>query len=78
MSFIAAVTSKGQITIPKEIRKILDSRTVEIDVVEGEVRIRSVKSVAGALAQYGKGKRAESLGKVRDKVWGEVAHGQKT
>lgn len=77
MSFRATITSKGQITIPKEIRKFLDSRTVEIDVIDGEVRIRPIKSVAGALAEYAGGRKPVSLHEVREKVWGEVADAKK-
>ena len=77
MAFTVTITSKGQITIPKEIRKILDSRTVEIDVTDGEVRIRPVKSVAGALAGYAEGRKPEPLHEIREKVWGEVADDQK-
>ena len=77
MSYTATITSKGQITIPREIRNILDSKTVEINVADGEVRIRPVRSVAGALAKYAEGKEAAPFSKVRDQVWEEVARGEK-
>jgi AbrB family looped-hinge helix DNA binding protein len=73
MTVTATITSKGQITIPREIRKILDSNTVEFDVKDGEVRLRPVKSVAGSLAKYAKGKTTTPLQEIREKVWGEVA-----
>ena len=75
MSFTAIITSKGQITIPREARKVLDSRTVEIEVLEGELRLRPVKNVAGALSAYAGPK--ESLAEIRERVWGEVAHDKK-
>lgn len=77
MSITATITSKGQITVPREIRKILGSTTVEFDVIDGEVRLRPVKSVAGALANYAKGKKSAPLHDIREEVWGEVALGKK-
>ncbi len=77
MSFTATITSKGQVTIPREARKVLDSNTVEIDVVGNTVVLRPVKSVAGALAKFAGGKETVSLKKVREKVWGEVASEKK-
>ncbi|OGQ86295.1 MAG: hypothetical protein A2512_04960 [Deltaproteobacteria bacterium RIFOXYD12_FULL_56_24] len=78
MSFTATITSKGQITIPREIRNFLDSRTVEIEVVNREVRIRPIRNVAGALAKYAEGKQVEPLSEIRDKVWEEVASDRKS
>ena len=75
MAFTATITSKGQITIPREARKVLDSTTVEIEVLDGELRLRPVRSVAGALAAFAG--PTESLAEIRDKVWSEVARAQK-
>jgi AbrB family looped-hinge helix DNA binding protein len=77
MSFTATITSKGQLTIPREARKVLDSNTVEIDVVGDTVVIRPVRSVAGALARYAGRKKGDSMGNVREKVWREVASEKK-
>lgn len=71
MSVTARITSKGQLTLPREARKALGSNTVEIEVTEGELRIRPVRSVAGALAGYGG--RIEALKEIREQVWREVA-----
>jgi hypothetical protein len=46
-------------------------------VVGDTVVLRPVRSVAGALANYAKGKESASMGKVREKVWSEVANGKK-
>jgi bifunctional DNA-binding transcriptional regulator/antitoxin component of YhaV-PrlF toxin-antitoxin module len=73
MSFTATITSKGQLTIPREARKVLDSNTVEIDVVGETVVLRPVHSVAGALAKYAGRKKSSSMNEVREKVWREVA-----
>lgn len=75
MSVTATITSKGQLTIPREVRKILDTNTVEIEVIDNEVRLRPVRSVAGALGKY-VGKDAP-LHEVREKVWEEVVHAKK-
>lgn len=77
MSFVATITSKGQITIPRDIRKVLGSNTVEIDVKDGEVILRPVKSVAGMLAKYGEGKEPVPLSEVRERVWEEVVRDRK-
>ena len=53
MGKTAKVTSKGQVTIPKEIRDILDSEVVEFEVENGRVVLRPVKRVAGKLRSYG-------------------------
>jgi AbrB family looped-hinge helix DNA binding protein len=53
MGKTAKVTSKGQVTIPKEIRDILDSEVVEFEVENEKVVLRPVKRVAGRLSSYG-------------------------
>ena len=52
MGKTAKVTSKGQVTIPKEIRDILDSDVVEFEVEDKRVILRPVKRVAGKLSSY--------------------------
>ena len=51
MAVTATITSKGQLTLPKAVRKILDTNTVEIEVIDDEVRLKPVRSVAGALGK---------------------------
>lgn len=75
MTTTAKITSKGQLTLPREARQRLGTDTVEIEVIGDEVRLRPVKSVAGALSGYG-GKKA-TLKEIREKVWEEVAHEKK-
>jgi len=74
MSFTSTITSKGQITLPKAVRAFLDSRIVEIDMIDDEVRIRPVKNVGGSLARYAENREPKSLSEIREEVWGEVAH----
>ena len=71
MSYAATITSKGQITIPRAARKVLNTTTIEVDIQGEVVVLRPVRSVAGALAEYAAGK--EPFVAVRDKVWQEVA-----
>jgi AbrB family looped-hinge helix DNA binding protein len=74
MSTTATITSKGQLTLPKEVRRVLDTNTVEIEMLDGEVRLKPVRDVAGALAKYA---RPEApLHEIREKVWEEVARGK--
>ena len=75
MSVTATITSKGQLTLPKSVRKILNTNTVEIEVIDDEVRLRAVRSVAGALGKYAR--KEAPLHEIREKVWEEVAHAKK-
>ncbi|HBG04471.1 MAG: hypothetical protein A2075_13275 [Geobacteraceae bacterium GWC2_58_44] len=71
MTVTAKITSKGQLTIPRAARMALKSDTVEVEIQGDIVVLRPVKSVAGALAGYARGK--EPFEDVRAKVWQEVA-----
>ena len=51
-------------------RKILDTNTVGIEVIDDEVRLKPVRSVAGALKMYAREK--VGLHEIREKVWEEV------
>lgn len=75
MTVTAKITSKGQLTLPHHVRKVLRTDTVEIDVVDGKLLLTPVRSVAGALAKYAAGEKP--LAEIRDKVWQEVANGKK-
>jgi len=55
----AKVTSKGQVTIPKEIRDILDSDVVEFKVENGRVVLRPIKRLAGKLSSYSNAARIQ-------------------
>jgi AbrB family looped-hinge helix DNA binding protein len=48
----AKVTSKGQVTIPKEIRDRLDSEMIEFEIEGDRVIIRPVRKIAGVLKRY--------------------------
>lgn len=70
MAFTATITSKGQLTLPRAARAVLDVPTVDIEVVGGTVVLRPVRSVAGVLSAYAGPK--ETISRIRGKVWGEA------
>jgi AbrB family looped-hinge helix DNA binding protein len=71
MNAIATVTSRGQVTLPKIVRDVLGSRSVEFEVKGNLVVVRPVQSVAGGLAAYAR--KEQPFAEVRDQVWKEVA-----
>ena len=71
MNAIATMTSRGQVTFPRRVREVLNSRLIEFDVQDDVVMVRPVRSVAGGLAMYAK--KPRPLSEVRDEVWKEVA-----
>jgi AbrB family looped-hinge helix DNA binding protein len=70
----AKVSSKGQITLPRDVRDALGTDHVRIVYGEGSVRIEPVIDVAGSLAHYAKGKKKVPFRVARDKAW--EAHGR--
>lgn len=71
MSITAKVTAKGQITLPRSARQALGSDVVEIEIEQGRVLLRPVRSQAGALHEFAGGDKP--LSEIREEVWGEVA-----
>jgi len=76
MPVTTKITAKGQLTLPRSVRKILTTNTVEIEVQDDKVILIPVRSVAGALAKYAK-TEARPLSEIREQVWQEVADGRK-
>lgn len=74
MSFAAKISSKGQLTLPRDVRKALGSNTVEIEIDGEKIILMPVKSVAGSLSRYATGETP--LAEAREKVWQEVADAQ--
>lgn len=73
------ITSKGQATIPKEIRDHLKSRVIEFEITKDAVIVKPVRSVGGALGRYSR--KFAPLRGIRDRVWEEAANeraGKKT
>ena len=75
MTVTATITSKGQLTLPRDVRRVLNTTTVVIEVEGEKVVLRPARSVAGALAKYAKPNTP--LCEVREKVWGEVTRARK-
>jgi bifunctional DNA-binding transcriptional regulator/antitoxin component of YhaV-PrlF toxin-antitoxin module len=71
MSITARITKKGQVTIPRKIRDKLKSEVIQFDIVEDDVVIRPVKSVAGSLKPYAK-KGFIPFKEAKKKAWEEV------
>lgn len=76
MSLTATITSKGQLTLPRDVRKALGTNTVELKVDGEMVVLLPIRSIAGALGKYAGGK--EPFEKVREMVWEEVAGAEKS
>lgn len=69
----AKVSSKGQITLPREVRKALGTDHVRIVYSsEDGVRIEPVNDVAGSLAHYARRKGRIPFDLARERAWGAV------
>jgi len=72
------ITRKGQVTIPKEIRKKLKSDAVYFEVEDDTVIVRPVRDAAGSLSEFaGNVKPGGTMKQMKDKAW-EVAVREKT
>ncbi|WP_457569958.1 AbrB/MazE/SpoVT family DNA-binding domain-containing protein [Desulfurobacterium sp.] len=71
MEALVKITSKGQVTIPKEIRELLGTDMVMFKVVKGKVLLEPVKDVGGIFKKYAKkGLKNEEE---RELAWQRVA-----
>jgi len=74
------ISSKGQITLPKEIRERLREQVIQVIADEKGVRLEPVVSLAGALRKYAK--TYIPFEQARDYAWMEetkrlVKHGRR-
>jgi AbrB family looped-hinge helix DNA binding protein len=68
------ITSKGQTTIPKKIRDLLNTEEVFFSVQDGNVIVKPVRDAAGALHKYaGNNKSGAAFKKLKVKVWEAAA-----
>ena len=68
------ISSKGQVTIPREVRRVLGSDVVAFDVENGRVLLRPVTDVGGSLREYaGHGPAGDKFRAAREHAWEEVA-----
>ena len=72
MSYITKISSKGQITLPKEIRNFLNVRIIEFEIEDDRVVIKPVESVAGSLSSYSK--EFTDIKEIREKIWQDIAN----
>jgi AbrB family looped-hinge helix DNA binding protein len=73
------ITSKGQITIPKEIREKLGTASVFFEVVNEDVMIRPVKDASGSLNKYVRNvKKSTSIRQMKEKSWEDVVQEKQT
>lgn len=80
MQSTSSVTQKGQVTIPRHIRKALNidaKDLVEFTLVDGEVRLRPIKSAVlasyGAIASLKSRERPIDFRQLRSEVEEEIA-----
>jgi len=67
------ITSKGQATIPKEIRDILQTNTVYFEIVGNTIVVRPVRDAAGSLSEYARNVKAGApFQKVKERAWEEA------
>jgi AbrB family looped-hinge helix DNA binding protein len=72
------ITSKGQVTIPKEIREKLKANAVYFEVEDDIVMVKPVRDAAGSLREYARNvKPGVSMKQMKDRAW-EVAIREKT
>jgi len=71
METLVKITSKGQVTIPKEIRKLLGTDMVMFKVVKGKVLLEPVKDVGGIFKKYAK--KGLKIEEERELAWQRVA-----
>jgi len=65
----AKISSRGQITLPRDVRKALGTDYVRIVSEQGSVRIEPVNDVAGSLAHYAKGRKRVPFRVAREQAW---------
>lgn len=66
------ITSKGQITLPKEVRDFLDTDIITFEIINHNVMIKPINKVSGSLKAY---KKDIPFEKARKDGWSEVARG---
>jgi AbrB family looped-hinge helix DNA binding protein len=68
----AKISSKGQITLPKEVRDKLQSDTVCIVITDDGIRLEPVRDVGGSLKKYAS--ETITVEEARDRAWTEMVN----
>lgn len=71
MPTTAKITKKGQVTIPQKIRDKLGSEVVEFMILDDQILLKPVKSVAGILSKYSE-KNPIPFREARERAWEEA------
>jgi len=75
MTTAVKITKKGQITIPKEIRKRLKTSTIYFDVTDDTIMVKAVRDAAGSLHAYAKNvEPGMRMKQIKEKAWAAVTH----
>ena len=65
----STITSKGQLSLPKQVRDVIGSRMVSIEINDaGQVLLSPVANVSGALSEY-KNNSDISFNDIRQESW---------
>jgi len=73
MATAVKITDKGQVTIPREIRKALNTNLIFFSVVNGVVTLRPVHDVGGALRAYAENATSTASSReIKDAAWEEA------
>ncbi|MBF0472293.1 MAG: AbrB/MazE/SpoVT family DNA-binding domain-containing protein [Nitrospirae bacterium] len=67
MNSTVKITKKGQITLPKKIRQLLNSDTIEFEIIDDNLVLKPVQSVSGSLSSYAK--KGLGFKSARDLAW---------
>ena len=73
MATAVKITDKGQVTIPREIRKALNSKLISFSVTDGVVILRPIHDVGGSLRAYAKNAQSKkSFREIKEAAWEEA------
>jgi AbrB family looped-hinge helix DNA binding protein len=67
MNSTAKITQKGQVTLPKKIRQLLNTDIIEFEIIDDNLVLKPVQSVSGALSAYAN--KQMSFKSARDLAW---------
>lgn len=67
------ISSKGQISLPKEVVKHLGNRVLKLEILNNnEVRIAPIKDVGGRLSAYAKNLSEDEFNQAKSDAWEEA------